>query len=137
MPIQPLSIRGEEDRPFARLADHQVHRAGGPRREGNGDDLAALACDGDGPVPAFQAQRLDVRAGGLRHPQPVQGEERDQGMPGGGAEPGGDQQCAYFVAVKAGRVRLIAAGREQPWNGLAVLPRWRTGRTWRSCTAGA
>jgi hypothetical protein len=33
-------------------------------------------------VPALQAQVLDVRAGRLRDPQPVQREQRDQRMPG-------------------------------------------------------
>jgi hypothetical protein len=40
--------------------------------------LAALAGDGQSPVPAFQAQLLDIGAGGLRDPQPVQGKQGDQ-----------------------------------------------------------
>jgi hypothetical protein len=38
----------------------------------DGDDLAALAADDQGAVPAFQAQLVDVGASRLRHPQPVQ-----------------------------------------------------------------
>ena len=47
------------------LADGQVDRPGRARRERDGDHLAALAGDGQRPVPVFQAQVLDVGAGGL------------------------------------------------------------------------
>jgi hypothetical protein len=47
------------------------------RGERDGDDLAALAGDGQGPVPALRAQVLDVGADGLRYPQPVQGQQGD------------------------------------------------------------
>ncbi len=43
-------------------------------------------------MAAFGAQRLDAGAGGLRDPQPVQGEQGDQ---------------REFVAVQAGGVRLV------------------------------
>jgi hypothetical protein len=69
VPVQPPSVRSEEDRAFGALADGQVDRPGGAWRERDGNDLAALAADDQGPVPAFQAQLLDVRAGRLRHPQ--------------------------------------------------------------------
>jgi hypothetical protein len=55
--------------------------------------------DGQCPVPAFQAQVLDVRAGGLRDPQPVQREQRDQRVLCRRPETGGDEQCAELVAV--------------------------------------
>jgi hypothetical protein len=42
--------------------------------------LPPLAGDPERPVPAFQAQLLDVGAGGLGDPQPVQGQQRDQRM---------------------------------------------------------
>ena len=64
-----------------------------------------------GPVAAFQAQVLDVRAGCLRYPQPVEREQRDQRMLGGRAEPGGDQDRAELVAVQGSGVRLVV----QPW----------------------
>ena len=44
----------------------------------DGDDLAALAGDDQGAVAALQAQVLDVRAGRLRDPRPVEGEQGDQ-----------------------------------------------------------
>jgi len=37
------------------------------------------------PVPAFQAQVLDVRAGGLGHAQPVERQQGDQRVLGGRA----------------------------------------------------
>ena len=89
VPVQPPPVRGQEHRAAGTLADGQVDRPGGARREQNGDHLAALAGDGQRPVPALQAQMLDAGAGGLGDPQPVQGEQRDQRMLGRRAEPGG------------------------------------------------
>jgi hypothetical protein len=43
VPVQPAAIGGQEDWSLAALADGQVDRAGGARRERDGDDLAALA----------------------------------------------------------------------------------------------
>ena len=63
VPVQPPPVRGEEQRPLGALADGQVDRAGGARRERDGDDLAALAGDDQGAVAALEAQVLDVRAG--------------------------------------------------------------------------
>ncbi len=40
-------------------------------------------------------------------PQPVEGEQGDQGVLGGRPKPGGDQQGAEFVAVQGGGMRLI------------------------------
>jgi len=82
VPVQPAALPAEEDRPFAALADGEVDRPGGPGRERDRDDLPALAGDGEGPVAAFQAHGLDVGAGSLRHSQPVQREQRDQGVLG-------------------------------------------------------
>ena len=65
VPVQPAPVRGQEHRPFCPFPDGQVERPGGTRRQRDGDDLAALAGDGQRPVAAFQAQLLDVRAGGL------------------------------------------------------------------------
>ena len=60
MPIQSPPVTGEEDRPVTTLADGQVDRPGGARCERDGDDLPALAGNGQGPVPAFQAQVLEI-----------------------------------------------------------------------------
>jgi hypothetical protein len=53
-------------------------------------------------VTASGAEGFDVGAGGLRHPQPVQREQGDQRVLGGGAEPDSDEQGSDFVAVQAG-----------------------------------
>jgi hypothetical protein len=50
---------------------------------------------------------LDVGAGGLRDAQPVEGEQGDQGVLGGRAEPGGDQERAELVAVQSGGMGLL------------------------------
>jgi len=65
MPVQPPPVRGQEHRPFGALADGQVDRPRRARRQRDDDDLAALAGDRQRPVPALQAQLLDVGAGGL------------------------------------------------------------------------
>jgi hypothetical protein len=44
--VQPPAIFGEEHRPFGALADGQDDRPGGPRRQGDGHHLAALAGNG-------------------------------------------------------------------------------------------
>ncbi len=100
VPVQPSSVAGEEGRAVGALADGQVDRPGGAGRERDGDHLAALTRDRQGPVPAFQAQVLDVSAGRLGHPQPVEREEGDQGVPSGRAEPGGDEDRAELITVQ-------------------------------------
>ena len=75
MPVQPLAVGGQEYRPVSALADGKVDRPGGARRQRDGDDLAALAGDRQGPVAALEVQVLDVGAGRLRHPKSVQGEQ--------------------------------------------------------------
>jgi hypothetical protein len=65
VPVQPPPIRGQEDRPVRALADGQVDRPGGTRRQRDGDHLAALPGDREGPVPAIEAQVLYVGAGGF------------------------------------------------------------------------
>jgi hypothetical protein len=92
VPVQPLSVCGDEQRPSNALADGQVEGAGGARGERAGDDLAALAGDGESPVTALQAQVLDVRAGRFGHAQPVEPEQGDQRALGRRSEAGGDQE---------------------------------------------
>jgi hypothetical protein len=53
VPVQPAAVRGQEHRAAGTLADGQVDRPGGPRRERDGDHLAALAGNGQGPVAAL------------------------------------------------------------------------------------
>ena len=66
--VEPAAVGGEEDRSFAAFADGQVDGAGGAGRERDGDDLAALAQDGEGAVAAFEAERVRCRRRWLRRP---------------------------------------------------------------------
>jgi len=95
VPVQPPAIGGQEDRPVAALADGQVDRAGGARRERDRDHLATLASDHQGSAAPLDAQRFDVGAGGLGDPQPVERQQRDQRVLTGRAEP------AYWRRSKA------------------------------------
>jgi hypothetical protein len=107
VPVQPPPVAREEERPLGALADRQLNRPGGTRGKGDGDDLAALAGDDQGPMAAFQAQVLDVRADGLRYAQPVEREQGDQGVLGGRPESGSDEEGAELVAVQSGGVRFV------------------------------
>jgi hypothetical protein len=75
VPVQPPATGSEEDGSLAALADRQVNRPRCARRERNGDDLAALAGDHQGPVAALDAEVRDAGAGGFGDPQPVQGQQ--------------------------------------------------------------
>jgi hypothetical protein len=55
---------------------------------------------------------LDVRAGSLRDPQPVQREQGNQGMLACSPEPGGDQQGTELVAVQRHGMGLAV----HPWT---------------------
>jgi hypothetical protein len=65
VPVQPPPAGSQEYRPFGVFTDGQLDRPGSARCERDGDDLAALAGDGQGPVPAFEAQAVDLRLAGL------------------------------------------------------------------------
>jgi hypothetical protein len=78
VPVHPPSVRGHQYRPAGALADGQVDRPRGARRQRNRDDLAALAGDRERPVPALEAQVLDVGAGRFGDPQAVQGQQGDE-----------------------------------------------------------
>src|SRR5260370_12758149 len=97
VPVQPAAIGSQEDGSFAAFADGQVDRPRRARCERDGDDLAALAGDHQGPVPALDAEGLDVRAGGFGDAQPLAGQPDDQRMLTGRADPGGDQHRAQPV----------------------------------------
>ena len=71
------------------------------RRQRDGDHLAALAGDGQRPVAAFQAQLLDVGAGGLGDSQPVQREQGDQRMLGRRASPAATRMAPSSLRSRA------------------------------------
>jgi len=63
--VEATAVRAEEDRSLAPLADCEVDSAGRTWCERDGNDLAPLSQDGEGPMSAFEAQRLDVGTGRL------------------------------------------------------------------------
>jgi hypothetical protein len=70
VPVQPPTVGGQEHRAVGALADGQIDRPGSARRQRDGHHLAALAGDGQGPVPAFETQMLNVSPSRLRYPKP-------------------------------------------------------------------
>ncbi len=72
-------------------------------------------------MPPLDAHGLDVGAGGLGDAQPVEGQQRDQRMLGGPAEPGGDQQSAELVTVQPDGVRLVIQPRAPYVGGVVLL----------------
>jgi hypothetical protein len=72
-------------------------------------------------VPALQAQVLDIRAGRLRYPQPVQGKQGDQRVLKRRTEPGRDQQRAELVAVQRNRMGLVVHPQSADMRGRGAL----------------
>jgi hypothetical protein len=72
-------------------------------------------------VPALEAHVLDVGAGGLGDPQPVQREQRDQRVPGRRPEPGRHQQGAELVAVQGDGVGLVVDPRPADMGGRGAV----------------
>ena len=97
--------------------DGQVDRPGRARGQRKGDHLAPFAGDRQGPVPAFQAEVLDVRSGGFRDPQPIQREQGDQRVLGRRPEPGGDRQGAKLVPVERDGMGLVVHPRTADMRG--------------------
>jgi|HubBroStandDraft_1064217.scaffolds.fasta_scaffold07294_8 hypothetical protein len=117
VPIEPIAGWSEEGRSVAAFANGQVDRAGGPRGERGDGFLAALAGDGPDAVPALGAQVLDIRAGCSGYPQPIESEQQDQRVLGGGAEHGRDEEGADLVAVQADGVRFVVQPRPPDMRG--------------------
>lgn len=91
-------------------------------------------------MPPLDAHGLDVGAGGLGDAEPVEGQQRDQRMVGGRAEPGGDQQRAELVTVQPGGMGLAIQPRAPDVGGGRVAEEFFfdgvAGRTPRWCRAG-
>ncbi|HCU96392.1 MAG TPA: hypothetical protein DHU96_28225 [Actinobacteria bacterium] len=121
MAVQPAAIGGQEDRSFGPLADGQVDSPGGARGQRDGDHLAALTRDYQRPVAALDAKCFDVGTGSFGHPQPVEGEQRDQRMLRRRAKTSRDQQGAELVTVKASGMGLIVQARPPHVRGRRVI----------------
>ena len=72
-------------------------------------------------MPALEAEVVDVGAGGLGNPQPVQREQGDQRILGRRPEPSGNQQSAELVTVQRDRMRLIIHPRPPNMSGRGVI----------------
>ena len=72
-------------------------------------------------MPALQTQVLDVGAGGLRDPQPVQREQGNQRMLDTRAEPRGYQQGAELVTVQRDGVGFVVNPRTANVRGWRVI----------------
>ena len=72
-----------------------------------GDDLAALAGDGQGAVPSLQPEVFNVGVERLGDPQTVQCQQASQPVVSSAGQPGLDQEHAEFVAIQPGGVRFI------------------------------
>jgi hypothetical protein len=101
VPVQPPTVRGLEHWPAGTFADGQVDRPGGPRRQRDDDDLAALVGDGQCPVPAFQSQVLDVGAGGLGDPQPSSASSEISACSTGGPSPAATSEAPSSLRSSA------------------------------------
>jgi hypothetical protein len=102
VPVQPPPVMGEEDGAVAAFAGGQVDRPGGAGRERYGDDLAALAGNRQGPVPALQAQVLDVSAGGLRRPfSPFSASSEISACSSGGPSPAATSRAPSSLRSRA------------------------------------
>ena len=73
------------------------------------------------PASTFESQVIDVGTGGLRHAQPVEGEQGYKRVLGGRPEPGGNQERTELVAVQDSGVRLIIQPGTADVRGRGVL----------------
>lgn len=117
MPIETLTVDAQEQRPFATLTNGEINGSSSTRRERNHDRLAAFAQDRERSMPAFETQRFDVRPGGFRDPQPVEGKQAEQRMVLGASETGGDEHRADFVAIQPSGVGLVIESRSTNMRG--------------------
>ena len=78
--------------------------------------LPLFAQDREGVMAAFKAERLDVGANGLGGPEPVQGQQGDEGVLDRRPEAGGDEQGTDFVTVQAHGVGLVVQARAPDVN---------------------
>jgi hypothetical protein len=86
-PSEPKKIR-----PGGALANGKVDCSRRPRCQRDCHDLAAFAQHSHDAVAALDAEGLDVGADGFGDPQVVRSQQRNEGVLGRGAQPGGNQQ---------------------------------------------
>ena len=111
VPIHPLAGDGGEDRTIESFTDGEIDGPADPWGQRHGDQLAALAQHRDRAMPPLQTKVLDVDAQGLGDAQPIERQQRNQGVVPGASEAGGDKHGPELVAVQANSVRLIVHPR--------------------------
>ncbi len=79
-----------------------------------------------GAVAALDAHGLDVGARGLRHTQPVEGQQGDQRVLSRGPETGGDERGTELIAIQRRRVRLVVKSWPADVDGRGVIQQSRT-----------
>ena len=72
VPVHSLPIAGSEDGSFGSFADGEIDGAGGTRRHGDDDGLAAFATDPQRVMPSLEADITDIGAQGFRDAESVQ-----------------------------------------------------------------
>jgi hypothetical protein len=82
------------------FTDREIDCLRGAWGERDGNQLAALAQHGQGAMPALETEIVDVGAERFRDAEPVDDQQADQRVLGGGAQPGRDQQRAELVTVQ-------------------------------------
>ncbi len=80
MPVHPSPVGSGEDGSFGAFPDGEIDGAGGARRHGDDDGLAAFATDPQRVVSSFEADISDVGAEGFRDAESIQGEKACQGV---------------------------------------------------------
>lgn len=58
-------------------------------------------------MPALQGEVFDPRSDRFGHTQPVESQQRDEGVVAGTGETGGDKHRSQFVAIQPDRVGLV------------------------------
>ena len=75
MAVNAATVRVDEDRSLAAFTNREIDRSGDSRCQRQRDRLAALAYDGEGAMAPLEAERFDLGADRLGHPQSVQRHE--------------------------------------------------------------
>ena len=137
--IEPIAVGAAKIGSFTAFTDGEIDGAGGAGRQRDRHDLAALAQDRQGAMPAFEPESFDVGAGRFGDPKPIQSQQADERVIAGAGESGSDQHGADLVAVQARGVRLVVETRTPDVHcrreSRSVLLLRRSGRSERSCKA--
>ena len=137
MPVEPAAVCVHDPRPVCVLADSQVDGPRGARRERGGYDLAALAVDHQGPVPALDARAWMSALVASDTRRPFRASSEISACSAAGPSPAATRSARR---VRCGRARWsgtrspeVVGGRARRVSGRGALLRRRSGRTRRRC----